>query len=97
MYGFPLLFCFSLSSNSCRLFISRKHKVASVGLAPLKVMKRGALSTPRSARPRSSPPLNREEVKRPHEVWGQETGQTTPDPQTREAEVPRPQELEETV
>ena len=68
-----------------------------MGLAPLKAMKRGALSTPRSARPRSPPPLRCEEGERPHEERGQETGHETPDPPVREVEAPRPQELEETV
>ena len=48
-------FCFSLSSDLRYLF-SRKHKVGPVALAPLKAMKRGALSTPGSARPKSPPP-----------------------------------------
>jgi len=70
--------------------------VASVGLAPLKAVMRGAEETPGSARPRS-PPLNREEDERPHEERGQETRQKTPDPPAREEGTPRPQELEETV
>ena len=59
-------FCFSLSSPYlCHLLASQKQKVASVGLAPLKAVKRGAQSTPGSARPRSPPPLTREEEERP--------------------------------
>ena len=68
-----------------------------MGLAPLKAVKRGAQSTPRSARPRSPPPLSREEDERPHEESGQETMRKTADPPTREAETPRPQEPEGTV
>ena len=68
-----------------------------MGLVPLKATKRGALSTPGSARPRSPPPLSREEGERPHKERVQETGQKTPDPPTREAEAPRSQELEGTV
>ena len=67
-----------------------------MGLASLKAMKRGAQSTPRSARPRSSPPLSRVEGERPHEE-GQEARRKTPDPPVREAETSRPQEPEETV
>ena len=48
-------FCFSLSSDSC-YFFSRKQKAAPVVLAPLKAVKRGAQSTPGSARPKSPPP-----------------------------------------
>jgi len=54
--------------------ISRKHKVASVGLAPLKAVKRVAQSTPRSARPRSPPPLSREEGELSHEEGGRRRG-----------------------
>ena len=64
------LFCFSLSSYLlflCRLFASRKQKAATAGLAPLKVVKRGALSTPGPTRPRSPPPSVREEEGRPQE------------------------------
>jgi len=53
-----------------------------VVLAPLKAVKRGAQSTPRSARPMSPPPLSREEGERRQ---GQDTG------------APRPQGPEETV
>jgi len=60
---------------------SQKHKVASVGLAPLKAVKRAALSTLGSARPRSPPPSSREEGERPHEKRGPEMGEKTPDPQ----------------
>jgi hypothetical protein len=80
-----LIFCFSLSSNWRYLFISRKHKVASVELSPLKAVKRRAQSTPASARPKSPPPLNRGEGKLHQEGEGQETG------------TPRLQEPEETV
>jgi len=60
-------------------------------------VKRGAQLTPGSARPRSPPPLSREEGERPHDVAGRETRQKTPDPSSREAETPRPQEPKETV
>jgi len=55
-----------------------------VALAPLKAVKRGAQSTPGSARPKS-PPLSHEEEGLPREGEGQEMG------------TPRPQGLEETV
>ena len=68
--------------------------MASVGLAPLKAVKRGAQSTPGSARPRSPPPLSRVEVTRPHEEGEREARRKTPDPPVREAETPRSQESE---
>jgi len=46
------------------------HKVASVGLAPLKDVKRGAQSTPGSARPKSPPPVSREEGELLHDEGG---------------------------
>jgi len=55
-----------------------------VALAPLKAVKRGAQSTPGSARPKSPPPLSREKEKRHREGEGQE------------AEVLRPQGPKET-
>ena len=81
---FLLIFCFSLSSDLC-YFFSRKHKAASVALAPLKAVKRGVQSTPGSARPKSPPPLSREEGEPRREGEGQEMG------------TPRPQEPEEMV
>ena len=80
---FSLDFLFSLSSD-LRYSSSRKHKAASVALAPLKAVKRGAQSTPGSARLKS-PPLSHEEEGLPREGEGQEMG------------TPRPQGLEETV
>jgi len=68
-----------------------------VGLAPLKAVKRGAQSTPGSARPRSPPPLSREEGELHHEEGGQETRRKTRDPLTKEAGTPRPQESDGTV
>ena len=56
-----------------------------MALAPLKAVKRGAQSTPGSARPKSPPPLSREEREPYREGEGQETG------------TPRPQESEGTV
>ena len=94
---FLLIFCFSLSFNSRRYPFSRKHKVASVGLAPLKAMKRGAQSTPRSARPKSPPPSSCEEGELSHEEGGQEMRGKMPDPPAKEAGAPRPQEPEGTV
>ena len=93
---FLLIFCFSLSSDLLYLF-SRKQKAAPVALAPLKAVKRGAQSTPGSARPKTPPPLNREEGELPHVEEGREAGQRTPDPPTEEGRTPRPQEAEETV
>ena len=49
-------------------------------LAPLKAVKRGAGSTPGSARPKSPLPLSREEGELPHDEGGQGTGRKTPDP-----------------
>jgi len=46
-----------------------------VALAPLKAVKRGAQSTPGSARPVSPPPLNLEEGERRQ---GQDTGAPRP-------------------
>ena len=45
-----------------------------MALAPLKAMKRGVQSTPWSARPKSLPPLNREEGELPHDKGDQGTG-----------------------
>ena len=53
---FIRIFCFSLSYDWHYLLIIQKHKAASVELAPLKAVKRGAQSTPGSARPKSPPP-----------------------------------------
>ena len=53
---FLLIVGCSLSSDLRYPFISRKHKAASVELAPQKAVKRGARSTPGSARPKSPPP-----------------------------------------
>jgi len=71
---FLLIFCFSLSFNSRRYPFSRKHKVASVGLAPLKAMKRGAQSTPRSARPKSPPPQAAKRASSPTRKGGRRRG-----------------------
>jgi len=49
-----------------------------VALAPLKAMKRGAQSTPGSVRPKSPPPLSREEVESHREGEGQEMGAPRP-------------------
>ncbi|XP_021303813.1 basic salivary proline-rich protein 3-like [Sorghum bicolor] len=76
---------------------SRKQRAVPVALAPLKAVKRGAQSTPGSARPKTPPPLNREEGELPHVEEGREAGQRTPDPPTEEGRTPRPQEAEETV
>ena len=61
---------------------SRKQKAPSVALAPLKAVKRGAQSTPGSARPVSPPPPGYEEGGR---LQGQDTG------------APKPQDPEETA
>ena len=45
-----------------------------MALPPLKAVKRGAQSTPGSARPKSLPPLNREEGELPHDKGDQGTG-----------------------
>ena len=68
-----------------------------MALAPLKAVKRGALSTPWSVRPKSPPPLNREEGGLPHDEEGQEIGRKMPDPPTKEVGTPKPQETEGTV
>ena len=56
-----------------------------MALAPLKAVKRGAQSTPRSARPMSPPPLSRDEGERRQ---GQDTG--APRPQRQEETAPAP-------
>ena len=94
---FLLIFCFSLSSDLRYPFISWKHKAASVALAPLKAVKRGAQSTPGSARPKSPPPLSREEGELPHDEGEQGTGRKMSDPPMKEAGTLRPQEPQETV
>jgi hypothetical protein len=63
-----------------------------VGLAPLKAVERGAQSTPRSASPRSLPPLTREEEERPREGAEQGSREKTPEPQAEEVEALRSQE-----
>ena len=72
-------------------------KGGASGAGPLKAVKRGAQSTPGSARPKSPPPLNREEGELPHDEEGQETGRKTPDPPTEEGRTPKPQEPEGAV
>ena len=56
-----------------------------MALAPLKAVKRGAQSTPGSARPKSPPPLSRDEGEPRWEREGQEMG------------MPRPQAPEESI
>ena len=67
------------------LFFQLEAKGAISGAAPLKAVKRGAQSTPGSARPKSAPPLSREE------------GEPRRDREGQEMEMPRPQGPEETV
>ena len=81
----------------CRFSASRMQKVATVGLAPQNAVKRGALSTPGSARPRSPPPLTHEGEERPQEWANQGSGENSPQPQAEKDKVPRSQEPEETV
>jgi hypothetical protein len=71
--------------------------VASVGLAPLKAVKRGAQLTSGLARPRSPPLLTREEEERPQE--GAELGsrEKTSEPQAEDVEAPRSQEPKGTL
>ena len=71
--------------------------MASVGLVPLKAVKRGAQSTPGSAWPRSPPPLTREVEECPRDGVEQGSREKTPDPQVEEVEAPRSQEPEGTV
>ena len=68
-----------------------------MGLTPLKAVKRGAQSTPGSARPKLPPPLSREEGELLHDEGGQEMRGKTPVPSAKEVGTPRPQEAEETV
>ena len=60
-----------------------------MGLAPLKAIKRGAQSTPGSARPRPSPPLTREEEEHPQERADLGSREKTSGAQVEEAEAPR--------
>jgi len=79
------------------LSFQQEAKGGASGAGPLKAVKRGAQSTPGSARPKSPPPLNREEGELPHDEEGQETGRKTPHPPTKEVGTPKPQETEGTV
>ena len=93
--SFGFLF-FSFISTGVILSISRKHKVASVELAPRNAVNRGAQSTPGRARPKSPPALSHEEGDLPRDEGGQET-RKTPDPSAKEMGTPRLHESEETV